>query len=125
MADAISKSNNDVGGRLVEFSGREYMVRGRGYLRSLDDIGNIVLLTNAAERHPGARARRGHGHLGPALRRGVADLDGRGEAVGGVVIMRQGENAQKVIERVKAQIALCSHRCPRGCASCPSTTARS
>ena len=63
VADAISKSNNDVGGRLVEFSGREYMVRGRGYLRSLDDIGNIVLLNNAGSGTAGSRARRGHNQL--------------------------------------------------------------
>jgi Cu(I)/Ag(I) efflux system membrane protein CusA/SilA len=114
VADAISKSNNDVGGRLVEFSGREYMVRGRGYLRSLDDIGNIVLLNNAQS---GTAVRvRDVATLtyGPALRRGVTDLDGRGEAVGGVVIMRVGENAEKVIERVKAQLALIQPSLPKG-----------
>ena len=114
VADAISKSNNDVGGRLVEFSGREYMVRGRGYLHSLDDIGNIVLLNNAAS---GTAVRvRDVATLtyGPAMRRGVTDLDGRGEAVGGVVIMRVGENAEKVIERVKEQIALLGPSLPKG-----------
>jgi Cu(I)/Ag(I) efflux system membrane protein CusA/SilA len=114
VADAISKSNNDVGGRLVEFSGREYMVRGRGYLRSLDDIGNIVLLNNAQS---GTAVRvRDVATLtyGPALRRGVTDLDGRGEAVGGVVIMRVGENAEKVIEGVKAQLALVQPSLPKG-----------
>src|SRR5471030_1553884 len=77
VADAISKSNNDVGGRLVEFSGREYMVRGRGYLRSLDDIGNIVLLNNAQSGTPVRVRDVATLTYGPALRRGVADLDGR------------------------------------------------
>ena len=114
VSDAISKSNNDVGGRLVEFSGREFMVRGRGYLHSLDDIGNIVLLSNPQS---GTAVRvRDVATLayGPALRRGVTDLDGRGEAVGGVVIMRVGENAEKVIERVKAQIVLVQPSLPKG-----------
>jgi len=114
VADAISKSNNDVGGRLVEFSGREYMVRGRGYLRSLDDIGNIVLLSNAQSGTPVRVRDIATLTYGPALRRGVTDLDGRGEAVGGVVIMRVGENAEKVIERVKAQIVSVQPSLPKG-----------
>ena len=114
VADAISKSNNDVGGRLVEFSGREYMVRGRGYLRSLDDIGNIVLLSSAASGTPVRVRDVATLAYGPAMRRGVTDLDGRGEAVGGVVIMRVGENAEKVIERVKAQLVLLQPSLPRG-----------
>ncbi len=114
VADAISKSNNDVGGRLVEFSGREYMVRGRGYLHSLDDIGNIVLLNNAQSGTPVRVRDVATLTYGPAMRRGVSDLDGRGEAVGGVVIMRVGENAEKVIERVKAQLALMQPSLPKG-----------
>ncbi len=114
VADAISKSNNDVGGRLVEFSGREYMVRGRGYLRSLDDIGKIVLLSNAQSGTPVRVRDVATLAYGPALRRGVTDLNGRGEAVGGVVIMRVGENAEKVIERVKAQLALIGPSLPKG-----------
>jgi Cu(I)/Ag(I) efflux system membrane protein CusA/SilA len=104
VADAISKSNNDVGGRLVEFSGREYMVRGRGYIRSLDDIGSIVLLDNAPTGTPVRVRDVATVTFGPAMRRGVTDLNGQGEAVGGVVVMRVGENAEKVIERVKAQL---------------------
>ncbi len=114
VVDAIAKSNNDVGARLLEFSGREYMVRGRGYLRSLDDIGNIVLLTNPESGTPVRVRDVATIAYGPALRRGVTDLDGRGEAVGGVVIMRVGENAAKVIERVKAQIALVTPSLPKG-----------
>jgi Cu(I)/Ag(I) efflux system membrane protein CusA/SilA len=114
VSDAISKSNNDVGGRLVEFSGREYMVRGRGYLRSLDDIGNIVLLTNPQSGTPVRVRDVGTLTYGPAMRRGVTDLNGSGEAVGGVVIMRVGENAEKVIEGVKAQLALLAPSLPKG-----------
>ncbi|HVJ05777.1 MAG TPA: CusA/CzcA family heavy metal efflux RND transporter [Candidatus Saccharimonadales bacterium] len=114
VADAISKSNNDVGGRLVEFSGREYMVRGRGYLRSLDDIGNIVLLSNAQSGTPVRVRDVATLTYGPAMRRGVTDLNGRGEAVGGVVIMRVGENAERVIQRVKAQITLVQPSLPKG-----------
>lgn len=114
VADAISKSNNDVGGRLVEFSGREYMVRGRGYLRSLDDIGNIVLLSSAQSGTPVRVRDVATLTYGPALRRGVTDLNGRGEAVGGVVIMRVGENAEKVIKDVKAQLVLLQPSLPKG-----------
>jgi copper/silver efflux system protein len=114
VADAIGKSNSEVGGRLVEFSGREYMVRGRGYLRSLDDIGNIALLSNAASGTPVRVRDVATVTYGPALRRGTADLDGRGEAVGGVVIMRVGENAEKVIERVKSELTLLQPSLPKG-----------
>jgi Cu(I)/Ag(I) efflux system membrane protein CusA/SilA len=114
VTDAISKSNNDVGGRLVEFSGREYMVRGRGYIRSLDDIGNVVLLTNAQSGTPVRVRDVGTVTFGPAMRRGVTDLNGQGEAVGGVVIMRVGENAEKVIERVKAQLIQIQPSLPKG-----------
>jgi copper/silver efflux system protein len=114
VADAISKSNNDVGGRLVEFSGREYMVRGRGYLRSLDDIGNIVLMNNAQRGTPVRVRDVAKLTYGPALRRGIGDLDGRGEAVGGVVVMRVGENAEAVIQRVKAQLEKIRPSLPEG-----------
>ena len=90
-------SNNDVEGRLLEFSGREYMVRGRGYLKSVGDIEQVSLGAERA-RHAGARRRRGaRGHRA-GLRRGVAELDGQGEAVGGIVVMRFGENALRVID---------------------------
>ena len=95
--------NNDVGGRLVEFTGREYMVRGRGYARSIDDLANIV----AGHQPHGVPVRVrdvGTVTLGPDMRRGVADLDGKGEVVCGIVVMRQGENALRVIERVKAKL---------------------
>src|SRR4030095_5144354 len=103
VVQAIRASNNDVEGRLLEFSGREYMVRGRGYLTSLDDIAAVSL---GADRR-GTPVRVGDVAdvaLGPDLRRGVAELDGKGEVVGGIVVMRFGENALRVIERVKVKL---------------------
>ncbi len=114
VADAISKSNNEVGARLVEFSGREYMVRGKGYIKSLDDIGNIVVMSNPQSGTPVRVRDVATVTFGPEMRRGVAELDGRGEVVGGVVIMRFGENAGKVIERVKAKIAEVEPTLPKG-----------
>lgn len=104
VSDAVQKSNNDVGGRLVEFTGREYMVRGRGYIRSLDDIGKTVIMTNAQTGTPVLVRDVATVTFGPDMRRGVGELDGKGEAVGGVVIMRYGENAEKVIERTKEKL---------------------
>jgi Cu(I)/Ag(I) efflux system membrane protein CusA/SilA len=104
VVDAVAKSNNDIGARLVEFSGREYMVRGRGYIKSVSDIQQAVVGTNPATGTPILVRDLGTTTLGPDLRRGVAELDGQGEVVGGVVIMRFGENAEKVIERVKAKL---------------------
>lgn len=114
VTDAIRKSNNEVGARLLEFSGREYMLRGRGYLRSLDDVRNIVLKADPVSGTPVRVQDVATVTFGPEMRRGVADLDGRGEVVGGVVIMRFGENAQAVIERVKAKIAAVQPTLPQG-----------
>lgn len=114
ISDAIQKSNNEVGARLIEFSGREYMVRGKGYIRSLDDIRNIVVMTNPQSGTPVRVKDLATVTYGPEMRRGVAELDGRGEVVGGVVIMRFGENAQKVIQRVKAKIAEIQPTLPKG-----------
>ncbi len=103
VIDAIKMSNNDVEGRLLEFSGREYMVRGRGYLSSVADIERVSL---GADPH-GTPLRVGdvaQVRLGPDIRRGVAELDGKGEVVGGIVVMRFGENALTVIDGVKAKL---------------------
>ena len=113
VVDAVRKGNNDVGGRLVELSGAEYMVRGRGYARTTADIGDIVLRTSAS----GAPVRVrdiGTVTLGPDLRRGLADWNGEGDAVAGIVVMRQGENALDVIERVKAKIVEIQPGLPEG-----------
>src|ERR1039458_1734635 len=103
VVSAVREGNNDVGGRLVEFSGREYMVRGRGYAKSTADLENVVL-ANSPSGVPVTVRDIGNVTLGPDLRRGVSDLDGRGEVVSGIIVMRQGENALRVIDRVKAKI---------------------
>jgi Cu(I)/Ag(I) efflux system membrane protein CusA/SilA len=103
VVEAVRQGNNDVGGRLVELSGAEYMVRGRGYAQSTNDIGNIVL--NSQEQGIPVRVRDvGVVVLGPDIRRGISDLNGTGEAVAGIVVMRQGENALAVIDRVKERL---------------------
>ena len=103
VTEAVRAGNNDVGGRLVEMSGAEYMVRGRGYAKSVIDIGEIVLARN--DSGVPVRVRDvGTVTLGPDLRRGVADLNGTGDTVAGIVVMRQGEDPLKVIERVKEKL---------------------
>lgn len=103
VVEAVRGGNNEVGGRLLEFGGTEYMVRGRGYARSLRDFEDIVLL--ASEDGTPIRVKDvGQVVMGPDLRRGVSDLDGAGEAVSGIVVMRQGQNALDVIDRVKAKL---------------------
>ena len=109
VVEAVRAGNNDVGGRLVEMSGAEYMVRGRGYAKSEADIGNIVLNTQSDKQGDPQgvpiRVRDvGEVVLGPDIRRGISDLNGTGEAVSGIVVMRQNENALAVIERVKARL---------------------
>jgi copper/silver efflux system protein len=113
VVHAIRASNNEVEGRLLEFSGREYMVRGRGYLTSLEDIAAVSLGANAR----GTPVRVGDVadvRLGPDLRRGVAELDGKGEVVGGIVVMRFGENALRVIDRVKVKLHEVQGALPEG-----------
>ncbi|MGE3841067.1 MAG: efflux RND transporter permease subunit [Vicinamibacterales bacterium] len=103
VVNAIRASNNEVEGRLLEFAGREYMVRGRGYLKSVDDIQEVSLGVTPAGT-PLRVADVAEVRLGPDIRRGVAELDGKGEVVGGIVVMRFGENALRVIDRVKAKL---------------------
>jgi Cu(I)/Ag(I) efflux system membrane protein CusA/SilA len=103
VVEALRNGNQEVGGRLLEFSGAEYMVRGRGYAKSIEDLENIVVGTDkngtpVLVKHVAAVS------LGPDIRRGLADLDGKGDVVGGTVIMRYGENALNVIQRVKAKL---------------------
>jgi Cu(I)/Ag(I) efflux system membrane protein CusA/SilA len=113
VVEAVRKGNNDAGGRLVEFSGAEYMVRGRGYANSAEDIGNIVLMANRAG--VPVRVRDvGTVTLGPDMRRGLADWNGQGDAVSGIIVMRQGENALQVIDRVKARIREIEPGLPKG-----------
>ena len=103
VVEAVRRGNSDVGGRLLELAGAEYMVRGRGYARSEDDIAEIALAASPT----GVPVRVkdvGQVVLGPDLRRGVADWNGTGDAVSGIVVMRQGENALAVIGRVKDKL---------------------
>jgi len=113
VAAAVRASNDEVGGRLLEFSGREYMVRGRGYLRSKEDLERIVLKTD--ERGTPVLLRDvGQVALGPEIRRGVADLDGEGDAVSGIVVMRHAENAREVIARVRQRLLEIQPSLPEG-----------
>ena len=105
VTGAIRRSNADVGGRVIEMSGREYFVRGRGYVKSLDDVSQIALGVDRRSGTPIRIADVGTVSFGPDIRRGVAELDGEGEAVGGTVVMCYGENALQVIERVKKKLA--------------------
>ncbi len=103
VVQAVQKSNTEVGARLVEFGGTEYMVRGRGYAESIEDFENIVLASS--ENGTPIRIRDvGQVVLGPEMRRGVSDLDGTGEVVSGIVVMRQGQNALEVINGIKAKL---------------------
>jgi Cu(I)/Ag(I) efflux system membrane protein CusA/SilA len=103
VVEAVKAGNVEAGGRLIEFGGTEYMVRGRGYARTLDDFGDIVL--TATEDATPIRIRDiGEVTIGPDYRRGVADLDGIGDVVSGIVVMRQGQNALAVIDRVKERL---------------------
>jgi len=111
---AIRGSNNEVGGRLIEWSGTEYMVRGRGYARSVSDFEKIVVKVDGRTGVPVLLRDVAKVELGPEIRRGVADLDGVGDHVGGIVVMRHGENALNVIQRVKDKIADLKPSFPEG-----------
>jgi copper/silver efflux system protein len=113
VVDAVRGGNKEAGGRLVEFGGTEYMIRGRGYVQSVRDIEQIVL--TASESGTPIRIKDiGEVSIGPDLRRGVSDLDGAGEAVSGIIVMRHGENALEVINRVKAKIRQLGPGLPEG-----------
>jgi len=113
VLEAVRDGNNDVGGRLVEFSGTEYMVRGRGYAKSIKDIENISL-GNDMNGTPVLIKNVAQVVMGPEIRRGVADLDGEGDTVGGIVVMRYGENALNVINNVKQKIEEIKPSLPKG-----------
>ncbi len=112
VIDAIRENNNDVGGRVVEYTGREYMVRGLGYIKTLDDIRKIAVGSkNGTPVYVGDVANV---QLGPDIRRGIAELNGQGQVVGGIVVVRSGENALAVIDRVKSKIAEIKRSLPDG-----------
>src|SRR5512140_1331140 len=112
VISAVRRGNADVGGRLVEFSGREYMVRGRGYVKGVKDLESLVLRSEGGT--PVLVKDVATVALGPELRRGVADLDGQGDVVGGIVVMRSGENALSVIKRLEAKIEELKPSLPKG-----------
>ena len=113
VIDRVRMSNLDVGGRVVEFSGVEYMIRGRGYIKSTTDIEQIAVGANPSGTPILLREVATVG-LGPDMRRGLVELNGRGEAVGGVVIMRYGQDATEVIGRVKAKLKEIEASLPKG-----------
>ncbi len=112
VTSAIRMSNHDVGGRSVELAGREYMIRGRGYLHGLADLENIVLRSVAGT--PIRVADVARVELVPDERRGIAELDGNGEVVAGIALARHGENALEVIERIKTSIRSIAAGLPAG-----------
>jgi len=117
VAEAVRGSNHETGARLLEFGGAEYMIRGRGYVHSAKDLEDTVL---SSEKGTPIRIKDvGQVMLGPDIRRGAADLDGAGEAVSGIVIMREGSNALDVIDRVKARLKEIQPGLPSGVSVMP------
>ena len=113
VMSALQNANNDVGAMVMELSEREYMVRGLGYLKSLQDIEHVVVGATAAGT-PIRVGDLGQVAIGPAVRRGIAELDGRGDAVGAIVVMRFGENALAVIDRIKEKLETVKTGLPPG-----------
>src|SRR5436190_21507811 len=115
LGDVVSRikaSNGDVGGKVFEVATTEYYVRGRGYIKSIADIEDIVLKVENGT--PIYVKNIGTVHLGADIRRGVAELDGKGETVGGIVVMRYGENALNVIDGIKKKIEQIKSSLPEG-----------
>ncbi|HYS52214.1 MAG TPA: CusA/CzcA family heavy metal efflux RND transporter [Thermoanaerobaculia bacterium] len=113
VTEAVKNSNSEVGGRLIEWSGAEYMVRAHGYVRSKSDLEEIVVKTD--EHGTPVRLKDvADVQLGPELRRGIAELDGKGEVAAGVVVMRHGENAMNVITHVKERLKEIEPSLPKG-----------
>ncbi|AJF06644.1 efflux RND transporter permease subunit [Geoalkalibacter subterraneus] len=110
---AIQRSNNDVGGRVVEMAETEYMVRGLGYIQSIEDLEQVVVGTDGRGT-PILLKDLAEVGIGPELRRGLAELDGEGEVVGGIIVMRYGENARAVIERVERKLEELKSGLPEG-----------
>jgi Cu(I)/Ag(I) efflux system membrane protein CusA/SilA len=113
VAEAVRKSNKEVGARLLELAGKEYMVRGRGYVRSAADLEQVVLRATPAGT-PVLLRDVAEIAVGPEIRRGVGDLDGRGDTVGGIVVMRHGENARETIARVRERLRELEPSLPEG-----------
>ena len=99
VVEAVRKSNMDVGGKTVEIASTQFFVRGRGYIKSINDLEQVVVKVQNGV--PIYAKNVGDLHFGPDLRYGVAELNGQGEVVGGIVVMRYGENALKVVEALR------------------------
>jgi len=110
---AIKESNQDVGGRVMEMGETEYMIRGLGYIKSIKDLQEIPLGVDD-DGTPIMLRQVANIHLGPELRRGIAERDGEGETVGGIIVMRYGENALKVIQDVKQKLKDLQPGLPKG-----------
>ena len=117
VTEAIRQANADMGARVIEQGGREYMVRGLGYLTSVDDIAQVTLA--ASDGTPVRVSDIGRVQLGPEMRRGVADKNGRGDVVTGIVVMRHGADALDVIDGVKERIASIEAGLPEGVSIVP------
>jgi copper/silver efflux system protein len=113
VMEVIRNSNNEVGGRVVEFTGKEYLVRGRGYVKSLEDIENLAVGSNGTGT-PIFVKNIARVELGPEMRRGIAELNGEGEVTGGIVVVRFGQNVMDVIGRVKAKLKETASSLPQG-----------
>jgi Cu(I)/Ag(I) efflux system membrane protein CusA/SilA len=112
VVNSIKMSNADVGGKIFEVATTEYYIRGRGYIKKIEDIENIVLKVEKGT--PVYLKNVGNVHLGADIRRGIVELDGRGEVVGGIVVMRYGENALNVIDGVKKKLEEVKASLPEG-----------
>ena len=113
LRTAIQRGNQETGGSVIEMGEAEYMVRATGYIQSIEDLSQIPLGVNA-QGTPLVLSDVAEIRIGPQMRRGIADLDGEGEVVGGIVVMRWGENALKTIEGVKNRIAELERSLPDG-----------
>ena len=113
VVQAVRESNQDVGGRLIEIAGHEQMIRGRGYIRTASDLEDVPLMVDE-DGTPVYLSDVAEITVGPASRRGLAELDGKGEVVGGIVVMRYGENALRVIDRVKERLEEVKRSLPEG-----------
>jgi len=112
VVDKIRRSNGDVGGKIFEVGSTEFYVRGRAYIKNVEDIENIPLKTQKGT--PVYVQNVGTVHLGPDIRRGISELNGEGEVVGGIIVMRYGENALRVIDGIKKKLEEIKPSLPEG-----------
>ena len=113
VEDAIRRGNADAGGELIEMGEAEFMIRGLGYLRGIEDIRELPVSDGSNGAAPVRIRDVADVQVGPEMRRGLAELDGKGEVAGGVVVMRYGQNALEVIEAVKKKLEALKADCPK------------